>query len=344
MTFCALEYVKMLTRHFYDLEEVGFALLDSLRYKRSEEAIFWAREILLSEEKDVLNKIMVQAWILYMGAKRIDWLDAWFHLDSDKLLLVNEFCKRDSNGKGYLTFWIACRGLSPVASEERITLALAENDPICLYWWLGPLYDKKPSAIINTISGFVDSPDIFNSLQKAMATTISLQLRILLSVCAVQVLCLTSFPEPLISTDNDFVKKLVDTWSVGRRSSRIFTIKPEHLPHGYKRSLQKDTLCVSAIKIMANGCIFWKSIEALIKDDISQEQIIDKYFPDDIPDEWSISDRAKSHPINLDEYFVHIKHEYRLRLNWNPKRVPFIYNAWRPTLTLLFKACSVPDR
>jgi len=320
------------------------SLLDALRYKRAEEAIFWAREIILSEEENMLNKTMVQAWILYMGANRIDWLDAWFDLDSDKLSLVNEFCKRTSNGKGYLTFWIACRGLSPIASEERISMALAENDPICLYWWLGPLYYKKPKAILNTISDFVDSPHIFNSIQKAMSCVLSLELRMLLAVCAIQILCLPSLPEPFILTDRDFVKKLIDTWTTGKRSSRVFSVKTEYLPHGYKRSLQKDVLCVSAINIIANGCVFWKSVGKCIKDDESLEQIVDEYFPDDIPDEWSEKEREKSHPISLNEYSIHIKHEYRFKLIWNPKRVPIIYNLWRPSLTRLFKACSVPDR
>ena len=205
----------MLTRHFYELDEVGYALLYCLRHKRCEEAVFWAQELLLSQEEEMLNKIMVQAWITLLGFRRIDWLDAWVN-SVEKLVLVYEFCKKDYASSSYLTFWIAARGLSPVASEERVSLALSENDPICLYWWLGSEYDKKPSLLLNTIIGYVDSAEIFASLQKVMKWKLSLQLRTLLAVCAVQVLCLETQPAPLVCTTHDTAKSLLLGWSVGK--------------------------------------------------------------------------------------------------------------------------------
>ncbi len=336
--------LKMLTRHFYELDEVGYALLYCLRHKRCEEAVFWAQELLLSQEEEILNKIMIQAWISIMGARRIDWLDAWFG-GVDRLVLVYEFCKIGFSSSGYLTFWIAARGLSPVASEERVALALSENDPICLYWWLGSEYDKKPSLLLNTIESYVDSADIFASLQKAMKCKLSVQLRTLLAVCGVQVLCLETQPVPLVCTGHDFVKNLSLGWSVGRRGGRMFSITSEMLPRGCKRVLQMDGLCLGAKTIMAQGCRFWQNIGSQIADcdDITYERVVDTHFPDDIPDEWSVEDRAKSHPVKQNMYKVHIKHEYRIRLFWNPKRIPIIREAWRAQLTVLFKACAVPD-
>lgn len=336
--------LKMLTRHFYELDEVGYALLYCLRHKRCEEAVFWAQELLLSQEEEILNKIMIQAWISLMGARRIDWLDAWFS-GTDRLVLVYEFCKRDSVSSGYLTFWIAARGVSPVASETRVSLALSENDPFCLYWWLGPEYDKKPSLLLNTVEGYVDSTEIFASLKAAMKCKFSLHLRTLLAVCAVQVLCLETHPAPLICTGHEFVKSLLATWVVGRKSSRIFEITADMLPRGCKRVLQSEGLCIGAKTIMAQGCRFWQNVGLLIADcdDITYENVVDTHFPDDIPDEWSVHDRAKSHPVKQNMYKVHIKHEYRIRLFWNPKRVPIIREGWRGQLTMLFKACAILD-
>jgi len=343
----------MLTRHFYEIDEVCYALQDSLRHKQSEEAVFWAREILLSYEDEILTKTMIQAWIIYMGAERIDWLDAWFQIDNDKggcqrLVLVAEFCERnDVKGLSLVTtFWIACRGFSQVASEERVAQALGENDPICLYWWLGPDYEKKPTALMKTIANFVDSPELFDSLNKALACKTSVQLRTLLSICAVQLLCLESYPDPITITKEPFVANLLanDTWAVGYRCSRIYTIKPEQLPRDYKRVLQTVALCESPVKVMENGCKFWQTVGALIQDDDSLEKVVDEYFPDDIPDEWSIADRSKSHPIVLDVYKINIKPEYRIKLVWKLKKVPFFKMSWYTTIKLLFKVCGVPDR
>lgn len=348
----------MLTRHFYEIDTVCYALLDSLRHKRSTEAVFWARELVLSYEDETLTKTMVQAWIMFMGSQRIDWLDAWFSVSCDaagcdaggcqRLVLIAEFSERTvvrgQRSAQVLTFWIASRGLSPVASEDRVVQALGENDPICLYWWLGPAYDKKPSSLLSLLSSYVDSPELFDSLQKAMALKLSVHLRTLLSVCAVQLLCLESYPEPLQSTRGAFVAELLSMWSTGGRQSRLFSIKPEMLPQGYKRILQADALCESAVKVMASGCKFWQTIGALITDDATLESVVDTYFPDDIPDEWSVADRAKSHPVALDVYKVFMKPEYRIKLVWKLKRVPLFRRAMLPQIKLLFKACSVPDR
>lgn len=345
----------MLTRHFYELESVCYALQDCLRHRRSEEAVFWAREILLSHEDTTLTKTMIQAWIMYMGVCRIDWLDAWFAVDSDvggcqRLVLVAEFCERGSSVKVLdlvKTFWIACRGLSPVANEMRVATALEENDPICLYWWLGPSYDKKPTALMAALGEFVDKPELFDSLNKAAACKLSVQLRILLSVCAVQLLCLDSYPDPFVITKSAFVAELLarDDWIIGLKKSRLFSINNEYLPLGYKRVLQEDALCDSAVKIMEKGCMFWLNIRALVQDDSSLESIVDTYFPDDIPDEWSIAIRAQSHPVSVDVYKVHIKPEYRIKLVWGLTRnVPLFLKSWYPVIKLLFKACGVPDR
>ena len=344
---------QMLTRHFYEIDTVCYALLDSLRHKRSTEAVFWARELVLSYEDETLTKTMVQAWIMFMGSQRIDWLDAWFSVSCDaggceRLVLIAEFSERTvvrgQRSGQVLTFWIASRGLSPVASEDRVVQALGENDPICLYWWLGPAYDKKPSSLLSLVTSYVDSPELFDSLHKAMALKLSVHLRTLLSVCAVQLLCLESYPEPLQVTKGAFVAELLSSWSTGERQSRLFSIKPEMLPQGYKRILQADALCESAVKVMASGCMFWQTIGALITDDASLESVVDTYFPDDIPDEWSVTDRAKSHPVALDVYKVFMKPEYRIKLVWKLKRIPLFRRAMLPHIKLLFKACSVPDR
>lgn len=344
----------MLTRHFYEVDEVCFALLDCLRYKKIEEAVFWTRELILSGEHDELEKTVIQGWIIYLGVLHVNWLDLWFVESADdlegykRLAMIVEFCKTDVDKKKKmpstaLTFWIAGRGFAPEASEERVSLALTENDPICLYWWMGSSYEKKPTALLETIKTYVDSVSIFDSISKAMALKVSLQMRILLSVCAVQILCLDIYPADHVIQDSTktYLNSLDDKWYVGFRSSRLYAISNDVLPKGYKRVLQETALCCSPIELLENGCAFWKSIRNQIVDDDSLENIVEKYFPDDIPDEWSIEDRAYSHVLKLDAYKINIRPEYRMKKIWNATCV--IAMDWYPHIKSLFKACRVPD-
>ena len=43
------------------------------------------------------------------------------------------------------------------------------------------------------------------------------------------------------------------------------------------------------------GCPFWDTALESIVDDETKEAFYEKYFPDDIPDEWSLEDQKKSH-------------------------------------------------
>ena len=286
---------------------------------------------------------------MFLGVLRYDWLDAWFKAGMDetaRLSLIVEFCCIDIVKKKMsacaLTFWIAGRGFAPVANDERLSLAMKENDPICLYWFMGSTYEKKPSAVLETVKEYVDEPSLFDSICKAM-TIYTLHMRVLLSVCAVQLLCMESYPEELIinKTSNDTVVKLVNTWSVGLRTSRVYSIQSEALPRGYKRVLQSDALCCSLIHLLDKGCAFWVSIKNQITDDDSLENIVDMYFPDDIPDEWSTESRLKSHPLTLDVYKIQIHPESRIKKVFGSKCI--VNPDWFANIKILFKTCRVPD-
>lgn len=340
----------MLTRHFYELEEVEYALIDCLRKRQVVEALFWARELILSEEADKLTITVVQAWIMFMGAASVDWLDAWFAAtdSSSQLSLIESFCQRAAtHNKQWLTFWIAARGFSPTPSDERVALALDENDPICLYWWLGQQYEKKPSLVLGCLTTFVDSPEIFDSIKKAMALKMGLHMKTLLSVCAVQILCLKSYScasaLAMAGAVASASAEAVSSWTVGLRCSRLYTIREEQLPRGYKRVTQAEALCHSPFDLMKKGCSFWQRIAASVVSDESLESIVDTYFRDDSPDEWSIFDRSKSHPVKLDIYSVTMSPEYIIKLVW-AGRIPVIKRSWYLSMKLLFKACRLPDR
>jgi len=103
------------------------------------------------------------------------------------------------------------------------------------------------------------------------------------------------------------------TATVGRRHARLHAIPPD--------AIHKDTTrgriafkytnigdLRDPVPQLVDGCQFWRTViqeygitmdaetEAVVfPDDDRMEDFYDRYFPDDIPDEWSKSDQEKSH-------------------------------------------------
>lgn len=112
----------------------------------------------------------------------------------------------------------------------------------------------------------------------------------------------------LPSLDSRYLKTL-DEWNTheGRMSRRIYGIPTACLygtQRGHLRWTQQNTVQLNYVERGLIGCPFWE--EALadysrIDDDIkwvsddALEAFYDKYFPDDIPDEWPKKEKQKSH-------------------------------------------------
>ena len=134
------------------------------------------------------------------------------------------------------------------------------------------------------------------------------------------------------------------TWSsmVGRRKARIHTIPVEAL-HGSttRGSIPSKYTNITDVRdpviLLSEGCRFWRlALEeagvttdeegnSAFPDDDALEDFYQRYFPDDIPDEWSAEDQAKSHgrgcqdsatPAPLPEE-VHIREEPLPLRAWN---------------------------
>ena len=343
----------MLTRHLYELDEVCLNLCHCLRFGDAKKAVFWARELLLSNEENTFEKTMILAWIMYLGAPRIHWLDAWTTVGSDvggceRLVLVVEFCKLREivMKKPYPAmlkcFVIAGRGAAIEANQEKLNRAIETNNPFGVYWNIAS--GKKPNEIVDSLCELVDSPEIFTSLRHAM-NGCSIHVRTLLSVVAVQVFCLNEFPASLeISSKKDVAQWLAE-WEphIGRRKGRLYEIDCKGLPQAGKRKTQKDAfISVSATELMEDGCAFWKTELSLIQDDDTLEYIVTKHFPDDIPDEWSYEERSKSHPVEAGGGRLMIKPEYQLSIVY--KFSPALRKEWAKKLRDILKTIGFPDQ
>jgi len=135
--------------------------------------------------------------------------------------------------------------------------------------------------------------------------------QILHMVTATLLLCIPSsqrFTEQLVSRPGHYRHDWAH-WNsiVGTRAARIHSIPEEakivrgRLPAGYSNI---DELR-NPITLLLEGCAFWQEVAnfsrdpeldtPVFDDDEALEDFYDRYFPDDVPDEWPIADQVKSH-------------------------------------------------
>lgn len=122
---------------------------------------------------------------------------------------------------------------------------------------------------------------------------------------------LNSF-SPLSDSIDEVSDMNLNEWAtiVGRRDRRVYQIPSSCLYgmtiRGRSRWAQNNYYQLNNIEKHINGCPFWD--EAIMEYGIRKEngeikwnseeqmeEFYDKYFPDDIPDEWSKKDKMKSH-------------------------------------------------
>ena len=357
----------MLTRHFYELSEVALALHDALRRGAGAEAVWWARELLLSEEDELLNLTVLQAWTVWLGAAAVSWLDAWTAAcpaacpaadlgGCRRMTLVAEFAAlRLGAGSGRRrpaqAFIMVARGFSDVADPERVATALETNDNFALYRYLGPEYAKSPTGLIEALSGYVETPELFDGFRGAIKTLKGqIQLKHLMAAAATQALCLPEWPAVLVLSPARLAE--VATWlnewepHIGLRSGRIYKVDAGALPRKHKRG---SLAYGSATALMKAGCRFWQSMLDLgdAPDGVAPDGLLpDGLLPDGMPETWTAEEQSLSHPVAAADAVAAeavvrtiIKPDVRMRAIWG--FTPALRKAWHAPLKKLFDGVGV---
>ena len=355
----------MLTRHFYELSEVALALHDALRRGAGAEAVWWARELLLSEEDELLNLTVIQAWTVWLGAAEVSWLDAWIALTAAaataatapdlggcrRMALVAEFAAlRLSQGSGgsrrpAQAFIMVARGFSDVADPERVATALETNDNFALYRYLGPEYAKSPAGLIEALSGYVETPELFDGFRGAIKTLKGeIQLKHLMGAAAAQALCLPEWPAELVLSQARLAE--VATWlgewepHIGLRSGRIYKMDAGAFPRKHKRG---SLVYGSATELMKAGCRFWQSmLELTLSDDrVADGRLPEGMLPEGMPETWSVEDQSLSHPTveAVETVSKLIKPDIRVRAIWG--FTPALRKAWHAPLKKHLESAGV---
>lgn len=331
----------MLSRHFYEISEVCVSLIQSLRKGLIDESVFWARELILSCEYELLQKTVLQGWILWLGARNVHWLELWVKCDTnvEQMVLLAEFCilrgkmsKKDKKICLY-PFILCAHGSGAELNESNITMGLDTFNPFLLYYNLGAGYTASPTAAIEYVSGLVES--VIDPILTAVQSVKNIKLKTLLLAVSCQVACLRTYPADIVITQTDYVTGILMAWDtlINRRKGRLFAIIEKDMLYGKRRVTQDKALFIGQKEICNNGCNYWK--QYIDCDDT------DALFPDDIPDEWSYEDRSVSHPRKFAPFTVYVKSDYKFKQLWGFR--PFIKSSWIPLINDLWTACGCPS-
>lgn len=311
-----------LTRNLYRLEEVKASLIFCLVNGKKKSALFWCEEILASECGWILGEILIKSWIWYACPYDValiyDIRNADYDCDVDDgiiqivLRLIAAIQKGERNVICTLTLGLRSHPTGgytkkPTTEQKKTEIHHILSDAgrrglgDRMWYYLSRNLDFPKLG--NLVRGSKGEKKI---LKKAVQTLIDLSLHEGYKLPALAACCLIiscrSNKRKIICKKSDVddipnYRLSIASWlqKQGKRSGRIFDIETVALHRLREQdSLQEIWNIYPALK---DGTPFWKRISSAydLADDSSRELFYDTWFPNDIPDEWSLDDQKKSH-------------------------------------------------
>jgi len=261
-----------LTKRLYRLDEVRSAFLFCLKNRRFMEAIFWLRELEESHYGGETRRLLLVSWSMNIGLSRLIWFHEWCKNSETRegrlrlcwqLLRCSE---RDSS-----IWWLLWSGVCPIVFDDFLSKWKA-------IYKMKNFWDKihSPEALQKDMKSY----DIF---ARGVAYYLSCK------VPSGSMMVLSS-EEPID------LRKTLDEWDVLTiRKGRVYEIPSSCLYGMTLRGNGEDTS--DEINNPAfNESPYWRRLGGgSWTSDTAKEEFFDTYFPDDIPDEWSLKEKRQSH-------------------------------------------------
>ena len=306
----------MLTRNLYRLDEVKAALSWCIKSRRDKEAAFWTQELIDSELYEDLFETLKSTWLWLYGLQAIEWyLQFSAMMESPDPVTEEEMigfacslalCKKDASVLALVTYGLADTKepdrVSPLAikqsTDSELELAFLrackQGKARLAFDLARPLWSciERMEVLLNAARPhpFLDTLKKETWAERAIA---------------VGFVCMTEKPKPIQIKVPDYVSSLLTEWSTLKgRARRVYTIPQDSLYFITKRGRQKNTVSsrkegwVTSLDAL-RGCPFWDAAIETVVDDETKETFYETYFPDDIPDEWSLEDQRKSHGFGV---------------------------------------------
>ena len=280
-----------LTRHLYREDEVRAALMWSITKRRRLEAAFWATE--LEESGCEFDAELVKVWTYGIGAAGLGFLGK---LDGSVTTAIALACygSRDASVIAVLGSKPSATGSPAIptgswTSEEACALrAMIQGRAGTAFG----LSEAWPWSLWHTAMQFKHGRTfpIEDSLEaKALAVAIVCQPKL-------------DVKEPNFEIPIE-VASAMEAWSdLGLRARRVYAIPVECLSHLTNRGRNDSHTSTDAeirdLRRLERGLekspLWSEAIVTARTSDAEYEDFYDSYF-EDIPDEWSLADREKSH-------------------------------------------------
>jgi len=307
----------MLTRNLYKEDEVVAALQLCILHGRCVEAAFWATEMLDSAMTTEFFTAMLVIWRLGFGIAALPWfsefkrVEAMEELETDVLIGLAVGLARSKRDTTYL---ILAGTKTPA---EQVDLCLVPKG-------LTGVDAFFASAIIQgrTITAWRALPSIgvaalgsVASYKHGEAGTKLVELCAEYPALIIAALCLPRgelqkrLGQGMPTMLDEVVDALTEWDTLKGRARRVYTVPYEALYWATARGgmtvyQSADAGLRGSLERPGKlwGSVFWDSVAedlggwlAVRADAATRERFYDHFFPDDIPDEWSVADRAKSH-------------------------------------------------
>lgn len=333
----------MATKHLYECEDIAATLLHAIATGNSILAIRTAKELHVSGEDELLHKLLTLAWLLDSPDHPYEKQRAQAVCDTNTEQLLYLLSTTNSvvapalpeksdapvpsetQGKpGLCDQWTK---LPNGWSDAQAGVALrAIQYALHKKYWQQAAYIASPLIYGNTyaLSSLLRCLGCHATLITMLETTVFCPLaeRILMHAFAT----LVSTVVPLYVPE----KRSQSIWRnedpVGK-PGRVIKISVAALSMWRVRSKPVSRLIGSPQLIVEeDACAYWqtqvhdfqirKSDDNLVfvNDDL-QEMFYENCFPDDIPDEWSLDERSKSHGLSVD---------YTIHSEWHPWQTAFL--------------------
>lgn len=308
-----------LTRHLYREDEVKASFFNCLLHRRVEEALFWANELFDSFLGEEILPIFKRAWLLSVGPEyRKGFVDLVAVEEEEQVYqALQNFM---SLPKDASVFTLLVRGVSCESQPDRLCrkpcISRPGLDEIDRCVWRAISQKKAVFAwcLLRTRWNWaLFEEDEYLAVLRAEDTW---EARAAAMIYACSSRAVKGMPQ----------KKMYcrDEWASleGRRARRKFKVRPEAILWGTGRCLTSSEAELLEIESALEGSAYWEEAakdmggwDKIKKNSAVREAFYELYFPDDIPDEWSLEERAKSHGRAIQGQDQQVK--YWRSLFWN---------------------------
>jgi hypothetical protein len=329
---------KMLTRNLYDLQEVKASLAYAMLVRKLRESLFWAQEILASECGWELGDVLIQFWLQYCcpydmslpnAIKRLDYEG---DMDTEIVAVIMRLIQAQTGEnkimeifvEGFNQYPFPCYKVKPRKENVAFARMLSEKSGIpaiiCLKIWnaLGKgevsrawhiAFQEgkgKEGAVADIIPLLAEGVPV-KTIECLLELSNILELKVHSYIACFLLIGLSKAEKIKARKKTDIeydnipgLMLSVASWfkKQGKRAGRVHAIEPRAL-YGLEKKAELYEL-YDIYPRLKDATPFWQRIIGGydLTDDNKKEEFYDTWFPNDIPDEWSLEDQKMSHRLN----------------------------------------------